>query len=231
MSGKVVPIGHEQAKLAQEVLRTVRGFGDFLAKALASTPEDLIAYLGGDWLRVRRAENLARLFEEARQRLADWYVEEPRPAPLSVALPILEGAADEDRDELVELWARLLANAMVPSSRDTVRVWFIDAVKKMDPPDAVVLTHMYKQDVEVVNAGNYPFINATIGLNNIAKNMGRDPDEVEASLRHLVELRFLDMRPDRPSVVGPRQWATNPVSRGFMQACYPEIRKFPWAIG
>ena len=56
MSESLIPITDEQAKLGQEILKTFRGLGSFVEKALGSTPEDLIAYLGGDWLRVRRAE-------------------------------------------------------------------------------------------------------------------------------------------------------------------------------
>jgi hypothetical protein len=63
VSGSLIPISDEQAKLGQEILKTLRGLGSFLEKALGSTPEDLVAYLGGDWLRVRRAENIIRLFD------------------------------------------------------------------------------------------------------------------------------------------------------------------------
>lgn len=65
MSGSLIPISDEQAKLGQEVIKALRGFGSFIEKALGSTPEDLVAYLGGDWLRVRRAENVVRLMMEA----------------------------------------------------------------------------------------------------------------------------------------------------------------------
>ena len=122
--------------MGQEVIKAFRGLGAFLDKALGSTPEDLIGYFGGDRLRVRRAENMARMLADAKDRLADRGVEQTEPATLTVALPILQAAADEDRDEIVDLWARLLANAMDPSLRN-VRQRFIEAIKKMDPPDAL----------------------------------------------------------------------------------------------
>jgi hypothetical protein len=134
VSGSLIPISDEQAKLGREIIKAFRGLGSFLAQALGSTPEDLVAYLGGDWLRVRRRENLVRLLERARERLTVRNVEEPHPASLSIALPIVRGAADEDREELVDLWARLLANAMDPQLND-LRYAFIEAVKKIDPLD------------------------------------------------------------------------------------------------
>jgi hypothetical protein len=57
----LIPITDEQAKLGQEIVKAFRGLGSFLDKALGSTPEDLIGYFGGDRLRVRRAENMARM--------------------------------------------------------------------------------------------------------------------------------------------------------------------------
>jgi len=62
----LIPITDEQAKLGQEVIKAFRGLGAFLDKALGSTPEDLIGYFGGDRLRVRRAENMARMLADAR---------------------------------------------------------------------------------------------------------------------------------------------------------------------
>jgi hypothetical protein len=97
---------------------------------LGSSPEDLIGYFAGDRLRIRRAENIVRMMYQAKERLLERGVEQTKPATLSIALPLLEGAADEDREELVDLWARLLANAMDPRM-DSVQYEFIDAAKKM----------------------------------------------------------------------------------------------------
>lgn len=67
------------------------------------------------------------------------YERESEPASLSVALPIIIAAADESRDELQDIWARLLAAAADPALANSFRIAFIEVVKKMDPLDAVVL--------------------------------------------------------------------------------------------
>ena len=53
----LIPITDEQAKLGQEAFKfgqegieALRGLGSFLDRALGSTPEALVAFLGGDWL-------------------------------------------------------------------------------------------------------------------------------------------------------------------------------------
>lgn len=64
----------------------------------------------------------------------------------------LIGAQEESREELAELWARLLANAMDPNM-NSVRQSFIDAVKRMDPLDAVVLRYIYERKIKMVFIG------------------------------------------------------------------------------
>jgi hypothetical protein len=136
--GSLIP-SDEQAKLGQEALRTLRAIGGFLRQAVGTYPEDLVGYyLGGDWLKVRRAENLVRIVQEMQERLKARNVSPERPS-ISVALPLLIAAADEDRQELQDLWARLLAAAADPKRTKSFRGAFIDVAKKMDPLDAVVL--------------------------------------------------------------------------------------------
>jgi hypothetical protein len=227
VSGSPVPISDEQAKLGQELLKTFRGLGSFFEKALGSTPEDLIAYLGGDWLRVRRAENLVRLFEKARQRLGDRNGQDPIAASLSIALPILRGAADEDREELVDLWARLLANAMDPHL-NSVRQSFIEAVKRMDPVDAVVLRHLHEARIDFVYSSSATGLDSTLARGtayNISCAINHRSDEVEVSIRHLKDLSFLD---EQSSIEGEDDnqfkhtwWSINVICREFLRACYP----------
>jgi hypothetical protein len=61
-------------------------------------------------------------------RLAD-RGEPTEPPSLSLLLPILVAAAEESRDELQDLWARLLAAAADPSRARSFRIQFIETVK------------------------------------------------------------------------------------------------------
>jgi hypothetical protein len=216
MSDSLIPISDEQAKLGREAVKTLRGLGGFIAKALGSTPEDFIGYFGGDFLRVRRAENMARLLSEASTRLTERGVEDPRPASLSVALPILRGAADEDRDELVDLWARLLANAMDPKLNN-VRHQFISAVQAMDPPDARTMNYLYRERVQRIRVGGGGD-QSDSSIEYAAKQLGVLQDDLEVSIRHLEVLDFLSTGSNDKTV-----WLPNAKMREFMRACYPEL--------
>ncbi|MCO6763715.1 DUF4393 domain-containing protein, partial [Streptomyces sp. EL5] len=65
-----------------------------------------------------------------------------RGAPPRIALDILEAAQDETRDELKELWARLLANAMDATPQKNVRIEFITVLKQLNPLDALILQRL-----------------------------------------------------------------------------------------
>jgi hypothetical protein len=178
----LIPISDEQAKAIQEALKNLRGFGAFLRDTFGTVPQDLVGLLGGDWLKVRRAENLARILEKARERLRARHLETLEPASLSIALPILVAAADESRDELQEIWARLLAAAADPGRAKPFRLAFIEATKKLDPLDAAVLQGI----------GAAPGGAATPGMrNSLAEQLHASRDEIDVSIANLTKLELV----------------------------------------
>jgi len=186
-AGSLIPISDEQAKAVQEVakatqeaLKALEGVGDFLREVLGTTPADLVGYLGGDWLTVRRAENLERILNKARERLRARNVKPEQAASLSLALPILIDAANENRDELQEIWARLLAAAADPARAKSFRLAFIEAAKQMDPLDAFVLQDIAKRG---------GVMTAPIS-DDLSKSESVSRDEIEVSVANLVKLEL-----------------------------------------
>lgn len=187
--GELIPISDEQAKLGQEIIKVFGGLGSFIKDALGSVPTDLVGYLGGDWLRMRRAENLVRIMQKAQECLEQRGVKVPEPASLSLALPLLRGAADESREGLQDLWARLLAAALDPSRAGRVRQDFADILAKMDPVDALVL--QFLRDIQVVNNKIYDG-GAQYGM--YAEKIDVSPDEFETSAWKLQQLNLIERR-------------------------------------
>jgi hypothetical protein len=204
--GSLVPISDEQAKAAQEAfkafqeaVKALHGAGQFLRQTFGTVPEDVVALLGGNWLKVRRAEQLVRMLEKVQERLHARRVEPIEPS-LSIALPIFVAAADESRDELQDIWARLLAAAADPARANSFRIAFIETVKKMDPLDAAVLQ------------AARPFHGQIGGkLNELAAQLGVSRDEVDVSLANLVKL-------DLAHKVGGGEALTSPFGREFLRA-------------
>ena len=67
MGDELIPISDEQAKLLREALEIVKGLGAYVGETLGTLPQDLVGILGGDWVRVRRTENLAVLIQRQRR--------------------------------------------------------------------------------------------------------------------------------------------------------------------
>ena len=171
MGNELIPISDEQAKLLREALEVLRSVGGFVRGALGTVPEDLVGVLGGDWLKVRRVKNLAQMIEKARDRLERRQVTNSQEAELTLALPLYEAACNEGRDELQDLWARLLAAAMDPARSHQVRREFIDIVKQLEPLDAVVIEKLCQWEGTTVS-------NPTAQL---ASELGATNDEIDAA--------------------------------------------------
>jgi hypothetical protein len=145
-----------------------------------------------------------------------------------MAAALIAGAQEESRPELMELWARLLANAMDPNL-NSVRQSFIEAVKKMDPVDAVVVRHLHEAKIMLVLLNREEGSSTQItGSDDIARAINRRSDEVELSMRHLKDLSLLD---EHSSTVGEDDeqveelsWWINAAGREFLRACYPEVK-------
>lgn len=186
-NGSIIPISDEQAKLGQEIIKAFSSLGSFFKDALGSVPSDLVGYMGGDWLRMRRAENIAKMMNLTREKLETRGVKFTEPASLTVALPILRGSADESREELQDLWARLMAAALDPSRSGKVRQGFAEVVSKMDPVDALALEFLNNKKTirnKAYDGGNQ--------LTEYANELNLSKDELETSVWHLSKLELLD---------------------------------------
>lgn len=182
-----LPISDEQAKLGQEVLKVMSGVGSFFKEALGGVPQDLVGYLGGDWLRLRRVENIAKMMERAREKLKAAGVTETEPASLTLALPILRGAADESREEIQDLWARLMAAALDPAKAGSVRQGFAEAISKMDPLDALVLTFFKDAWINDISVGD-----SSISQTQCAAMLNISLNELNASIWNLTKLGLVE---------------------------------------
>jgi nucleotide-binding universal stress UspA family protein len=203
-AGSLIPISDEQAKAIQEALKVLQGLGGYLKQTFGTVPEDVIGLLGGDWLRVKRAENIVRIVEKARERLRARGVEATEPPSLSVVLPILVAAADESRDELQDIWAALLAAAADPSRAKSFRIQFIETVKKMDPLDAAVL-----QSAEGIGGA---INNQT--RNSLTGRLQASRDQVDVSVANLEKLELVTPI-NRPH---GNDTAVSPFGREFLRA-------------
>jgi hypothetical protein len=193
------------AKAAERAIAAFEGLGGWASKVLGTVPEDIVGILGGDWLRVRRSENLANMLWRAIARL-DARKQEPSNPALSLTIPIMVAAAEESRDELQDIWARLLAAALDPTRQRKFRILFIEVAKKLDPVDAVVLRELGKKPRirDVQESVQY--------RRDFPKLVNLTPDETSVSLSNLGSLRLVDNPP------ADHQFDVSALGREFLRA-------------
>jgi hypothetical protein len=193
------PIDENTAKAIEESAKTlgkgldlVGGLGAYLARALGGVPENLVGLLIGDWLIHKRVRQWQKLQEETKQYLDQRSVAEPyEDVSPSIAIPLIEAAIDEERPELADLWARLLAAAMDPKRRRAVRQDVIETLKQLEPPDAAILQAVYE------NAGAQWSPN---GRDALAHRLRIQQDEVLVSFGNLGDLRCITFGNTLPQI-------------------------------
>lgn len=183
----------EIAKLGGKVVDAAQNAAPFLNRVFGRTLEDATGLLVADPLRAVRiltqdwyARRVTQILRE--RNLRD---EQLKAVPPNIAIPLLEAAQDETRDELREVWARLLANAMDPNRSSRVRLEFIETLKQFNPLDALVLKEL------VANASMSPnsreFLVARFSLSR---------DEVVVSSQHLVKLGCVEISTTDSGIYG-----------------------------
>lgn len=176
----LIPITDEQAKLGQEIVHAMRDTGGYVAELVGDLPKDLLGLLG-DKVKVLRAERLAKLWANAKKRLEDEGITQPDPPNLKLALPILIAAADENREELQDLWARLLAATMNPHKSRHFRQEFSSALQRFDPLDAKVMLYFSENGGALANSAKAKMVEA----------LGISIDELLVSQRNLTNIGFV----------------------------------------
>ena len=113
-----------------------------LVQAAAPAIGEMYGFLIGDTIQHARAKRLESMAEKANKRLADRGVTEKAETPERLGIPLLEAAQTESREEMIDLWARLLANAMDPNRIGDVRSEYIEIIKKFEPLDVRIMDYI-----------------------------------------------------------------------------------------
>jgi hypothetical protein len=144
--GTILATTDEQAKAVQNLATfgttVVEEGGEltrYAGRVLGTVPEDIVGIVLGEHLRFVRTV-IARSYDVLLTKIFDKRsVKEIQSVSPSIAIPLLRAAYDENRPELQELWAGLIATAMDPLRSGRFRLSFIETLKRFDPLDALVL--------------------------------------------------------------------------------------------
>lgn len=142
---------------------TATAIAKFLGEAIGQPLADAVGYFGGDWLRVKRAENMAVLIDGARKRLRARGIEHPTTAiPVKFAVPLLEAASLEEDATLRSLWENLLANSLDGSRSVAPSRSYVDVLAQLSPVEARILETIYSQVAHPYKADTAYFSTAAL---------------------------------------------------------------------
>jgi hypothetical protein len=153
-----------------------------LVKDGASHIGDIYGLLIGDQIHAARHRRLDAITRKTQKILKDRGAAAGEVSE-QIAIPLLEAAQGESRSEMQDLWAQLLANAIDPTRSEDVRPEFIDALRRMQPLDAVVL----EKARDIIQDPN----NAVIDPTPMADALGIRLSRVEVSLQNLAQVKCL----------------------------------------
>jgi hypothetical protein len=100
-------------------------------------------------------ERVRNLFRRTDQLLEGADAENLKAIPERVGIEIMENVAREDREELFELWARLLAGSARGGDVDS---YHVDTVQKLNPDSARVLLAIGDEDLPSTNASMVSYL-------------------------------------------------------------------------
>ncbi|HWU25438.1 MAG TPA: Abi-alpha family protein [Rhizomicrobium sp.] len=150
-------------------------------RPVTSNAENVLGVAGGDWLSEVRARNRARLKANTEKILHDRNVKATADASPSIVVPLLSAAQEEGREELQDIWARLLAAALDPSRKHLFRREYVEIVRRLEPLDTLVLRQLNTSTNLTPNR-----------LAWIANRLSKAEDEVALAFRNLQKLELIE---------------------------------------
>jgi hypothetical protein len=188
MTDEPVPWGNEQARAVQRasefgitVVQAGQQLAGYVGRILGTVPEDAVGVVLGDPLHLVRTIIAAKYDEILTKILGDRGVKVTQPVSPALAIPLLRAAYDENRAELQDIWARLIAAAMDPKRAGRVRLRFIETAKQFDPLDALVLAKIFDTQAQM----------SPTPRDYVATFLKITPDEAELSFVNLNTLNCI----------------------------------------
>ena len=201
----------ETAKTVQEVAKTGRALiepgtdlAKYLARVLGTVPEDVVGFLIGDPLHELRQHTLIGILRAAFEKLRARGVETAKPIRPGPGKDAFEAASLETDETLQDMWASLLANAMDPGKDTSLQRVFIDALRQLEPIDALILRHVARKGLD-----------SSLNAMKLAEQLERRDTLIAVSLNRLAEIGVVILK--KTQTLG--YYALSPLGMELYLAC------------
>lgn len=139
---EVAKAAAEVAKFGTQAVSTTEKILGFAARVFKE-PAEQVSGIIGDRLRLYRWERQSAYVDKVNSLLKAKGIHETRAVSPKFALPVLEGASLEEDDNLQQLWANLMANALDPNFSLDLRMTYVDIIKSLSALDVKMLKTFY----------------------------------------------------------------------------------------
>lgn len=163
------------AELAESVRKLIAPFSDPVLKELGE-------YVAGK-IRFINFRNSLKVLEQAKQLLDELGIR-PNPIELKILVPILEGAGLEDNDDLIEMWAGLLASA---AGNCKVLPSFAHILTQLSPTEAKILDYIHTNRQEIEYTGS----NFGVDKQQLERAIGLNSEEYGILILNLRRLELI----------------------------------------
>ncbi|HUT02905.1 MAG TPA: Abi-alpha family protein [bacterium] len=177
------------ASLGEKSLEVSEKVGGFFARVFRDSIDE-VAGMVTDRLRFVRWQRMVSMSDEVTHILAERGVDETRPVPPKLALPIFEEGSLEEDESLQKLWSQLLANAMDPSFNGELRYGFIDMIRNITAAEASILNKFYgvlDREGKLADLGQLS--NYSLTREQIASIAGIDDAQYQVSIHNLMRMQ------------------------------------------
>lgn len=182
-----------------------------LLEKLCGPAFEEIGSLLQDRARVYRLKNQLRMLSKVQVMLQEAGTE-VHAVPLRALLPLLEGAALEDNEDLSDKWAGLLASVASLGENESTHPGFAQILSQITPQEAIILDRLYQTDAPLD-------WNAFRG--EIAKEFGTSVEAINQAYGNLFRLGVCRIK-GSPS---DSLIELSPFGRFFLTAAYGPARR------
>ena len=175
-------------------MKNVSKLATSIQKLISPFTEPIFSEFGNyiaEKIRFVRFQNSLKVLARAKDILEEKGLD-TKSVDLKVLVPILEGAALEEDDEMTEIWAKLLASA---SHKGNVITPFPKILSELSSKEAKILSWLYHQWSVVIHIGEEQAAEPTCELlrNNFDFKSGKYGSEFELIVNNLVRLRLIGL--------------------------------------
>jgi|GEM_PF-2305710 len=157
----------------------MKAAAEIVLRPVTSVVGDVIGVMGGDRLSAYRnanKEKWSRYYAEERAKVT----QETETPDLRMAAEILGSAQDECREELLKIWAKLMAAVIDASKSAKCRREFVDIANQLEPIDTRVLPLLAAQMALAPDRTTY-----------VADRLKAEHDQVKLAFRNLERLGLI----------------------------------------